>query len=461
MKVINTSGSLRLVLVAALVSAGGPAVASVPGPAASLDDSRRMEQLAAIAVMKNEYLEKELAYSPTTRRLAEMALSRLEERAGNLSAPEFQVELAIVGALTDNAHSGLRFRSDQARTDARLPLRLLWLRDGLVVARAIGDASDLAGARVLKLEGRSPEAIYADAKVLLGGNDAMRRTQLPRLIESKGILHALGLADSDDRISFTVRKRDGGVETRVLEMLPVNETPPTAELERLWSPQPIDSEAQWKAALAGMELPLYLREADKPFRMVSMGDPEALYLQFRSNEDEGGISIARFLQTVDAALENHRPQHLIVDMRFNVGGNILLTMDFMRELPARADHVWLLVGPYTFSAGIVSAAAIVKHGENVTIVGDDVGDRMRFWSEGAFIDLPTQGYVLRYTDGQFNLRHGCTGEPACIDDMYPINVNGISLTPEVNAPLTVDDYLTARDPAMIAIIERIRKSSGK
>jgi hypothetical protein len=459
MKVINTFGSLRFAFFATLMIAGGPATSSAP--ATSLEDSRRIEQLAAIAVMKNEYLEKELAFSPATRRFAEMALSRLEERAGNMSVPEFQVELAIIGALTDNAHSGLRFRTAHARTDARLPVRLIWLHDGPVIARAIGDASDLAGARILQLDGRSPETIYADAKVLLGGNDAMRRTQLPRLIESKGILHALGLADADDRITFTVRKRDGGVVTRVLEMLPVNATPPTAELERLWSPQAIDGEKNWKAALANMELPLYLQDANAPFRMVSMDDPEVLYLQFRSNEDEGDTSIARFLENVDAALENDRPQDLIVDMRFNVGGNILLTLDFMRELPARADHVWLLVGPYTFSAGIVSAAAIVKHGENVTIVGDEIGDRMRFWSEGAFIDLPIPGYVVRYTDGQFNLRHGCAGEPACIDDMYPINVNGISLVPGVHAPFTVDDYLMARDPAMDAVIKHIRKSSGK
>jgi hypothetical protein len=73
---------------------------------------------------------------------------------------------------------------------------------------------------------------------------------------------------------------------------------------------------------------------------------------------------------------------------------------------------------------------------------------MHFWSEGAKVELPNSHYTFRYTDGQFNLSEGCTGEPGCMDDRYHIDVNFISLVPDVRTPLTADAYLAGRDPAM-------------
>jgi len=124
-------------------------------------------------------------------------------------------------------------------------------------------------------------------------------------------------------------------------------------------------------------------------------------------------------------------------------------------------HTYLLVGPYTFSAGIVSAAAVKKHGgERVTVVGDELGDRLHFWSEGALIMLPNSHYAFRYTNGQFNLKDGCSGEPACMDDQYPIDVNFASLVPELHAPLGAADYFAGRDPALEAVGADMERRTG-
>jgi hypothetical protein len=88
----------------------------------------------------------------------------------------------------------------------------------------------------------------------------------------------------------------------------------------------------------------------------------------------------------------------------------------------------------------------------VTVAGDTIGDRLHFWSEGDSIDLPNSHYSFRYTDGQFNLKDGCTGEPGCMDDRYPIiNVNFAPLEPTLRAPLTAAAYFARRDPAMEAV----------
>jgi|SRR5665213_1712118 len=156
----------------------------------------RAQELADLEVVRREYLPKDMAFSPATRALAVAQLEHMQRMAGSMSPMDFAVGLAELGALNDNAHSGMRRRDPRVQPTARLPLRLLWLADGLIVARAGGEAQDLAGARVLKIEGRAPAALYSGAKVLLGGSDAGRKLWLNDWIETAGTLHALGLARS-------------------------------------------------------------------------------------------------------------------------------------------------------------------------------------------------------------------------------------------------------------------------
>jgi hypothetical protein len=457
--------SMRRVWMACLLSAAAiPALAmsaetSAPAGKAKL----RQQQREDVMFVRTQYLPKEMAYTPATRALAQLQLQHLEREAGSLSPAQFMVALKQVGALADNAHSGLRIPAALDSSGARLPLHLLWLSDALIVARATQSASDLAGARVLRIEGRSPASMFEGAKVLLGGNEAGRKHWINDLIERAGVLHALGLAKSPDAIAFTLQLPDGRIVERTLAMQPAASLGVSADVARLWSPEPVADERGWTSALTTDALPQYLREADRPFRTVAMTPLHALYVQLRSNEDENGISIKKFVDEVRTQIAAAPVENLIVDLRFDVGGNLTTTLDFMRQLPTLATtRTYLLVGPYTFSAGIISAAAISKHaGGRVTIVGEPIGDRLHFWSEGARIELPHSHLAFRYTDGQFNLADGCTAEPACMDDRYSIDVNGAPLDPDLPAPLNAAAYFAKRDPALEAVGKDIAERACK
>ena len=75
----------------------------------------------------------------------------------------------------------------------------------------------------------------------------------------------------------------------------------------------------------------------------------------------------------------------------------------------------------------ISAAAVKKAGGGkVTIVGDQLGDRLHFWSEGDVVRLPNSHLGMRYTNGQFDLESGCSGQPACLDDLVKVNFGGLA-----------------------------------
>ncbi len=421
------------------------------GSALAQATAGREAQLKDLEVVRTQYLPKERAFSDAARARANARLDALEARAGRLTQAEMLVGLAEIGALTDNAHSGVRYHDPRALPALRLPLRLIWFREGLLVARAQGADAELAGARIVRIEGRSVAVVYARLKALHGGKAVDRRKELAEFLESGGVLHALGLARAPDRLSLTLRTSDGRLIRRVVHMTSQTGQAPSAEFERLWSPEPLAAEHGWRAALPAVGLPLYLQDADQPFRMVDLPALNARYIQFRSNEDEDGHPIAPFLAGVESVQKAERRDTLILDLRFDIGGNISTTLAFMRSLPeAAGKRVYLLVGPYTYSAGIISAAAVKKAGgERVIVVGDEMGDRTHFWSEGGNVKLPKSGFAMRYTDGQWDLDHGCAGKPGCMDSF--LDVNFVDLRPAIPAQLTLAAYLARRDPAMEAI----------
>lgn len=230
--------------IAGLTLAG---VLMLAGSAEAATPISREAQLQDLAQVRAEYLPKEMAFTPTTRAAAEARLKALEARAGRLTPSDLLVGLAEVAALADNAHSGVRYHTPEALPDKRLPLRLIWFPDALVVARAHGDAADLAGARVLAVEGLAPDALYGRVRVLLGGKDVDRKKRVTELIESEGVLKSLGVAREAAALTLRLRLADGRKVTRRIAMIPQAATP-TAEFERLWAPQALAGETGWAPA---------------------------------------------------------------------------------------------------------------------------------------------------------------------------------------------------------------------
>jgi hypothetical protein len=212
-----------------------------------------------------------------------------------------------------------------------------------------------------------------------------------------------------------------------------------------------EMEKGWTAAVPGETEPLYLQQADVLYRRLRLADLDALYIQLRSNLDEHGQLFEPFLRETLVDMRAAAPRNLIFDLRFNVGGDISKSRDFLREVTRIVTgRIYVLVSRYTFSAGIVSAAAL-KHdaGSRAIVVGEEVGDRLRFWSEGKPSCLPNSRFCLRPTTGMWDLIKGCKSEPGCYGDQFDAAVG--SLQPQIDAPMSAAAWLAGRDLAMEAV----------
>ncbi|MEE2690698.1 MAG: hypothetical protein VX640_04055 [Pseudomonadota bacterium] len=403
---------------------------------------------ADLAAFRTEFFARDAAYSPEARAEAERRLAALEADSAALSNAAFELALAGVVALADNGHTYYAIDDWPARF-ARLPLTLIVLDGKLYVGAAAGGDADLAGAEVLRIEGERWPKVEKALAPYQGGIDARKRQKLPFFLEAPEIMQAAKLARRGDSLELAGRRADGKKFRRRIASVPAD----AAAAEAAATPRLLT------LAAARADAPLYLQEPALLYRLRRL-DGDIAYVQFRANagrspDGEGAVA---FSKRVIADLEAAPPRQVILDQRFNGGGDLNNTRDLMQALPglvAEGGKVWTIVSGKTFSAGISSVGYLKQAGgDRVVIVGEPVGDRLEFWAEGRFIELPESGAQILFATERHNYMTGCQ-EDDCHGSIkrHPIRVS--TLDPDYPVTLTYADFAAGRDPAMEKVMALI------
>jgi C-terminal processing protease CtpA/Prc len=168
---------------------------------------------------------------------------------------------------------------------------------------------------------------------------------------------------------------------------------------------------------------------------------------------------------IDEVVKSGRtPKDVIVDLRYNGGGNFLNVTNFTTELAGLvgpSGHIYVITGRATNSAAIVFTALLkaATHGRT-TIVGEEASDNLWFWSEGQNLEAPASKLTLRYQTGYHDWAHGCRDLSRCY---WPVVFHGVAvgtIAPDLPIEMTFADYTAGRDPALEAILARIRRAAG-
>lgn len=401
------------------------------------------------------FLDLDRSYTDETRQQAEALLDELSDELEGLTDAQFQLAIARAVAVADNGHTNI-WMSSFSRAHGRLPLRLHWFADGLYVVRARPDLSDLVGARLLAVNDMPVDQAAERLRPYMGGtDDAFRAYRGPVLFELPVAHHAAGIApdESETRMTFALPGGNSVTRTLVSEAL-TEESPLFWSSSYLLETLPNGAGDDWVALAERIPaMPLYLQKPEELFRIQPLPG-EGLYVQYRQNYGDG---IEAFNGDVRAAIAKEAPSYVVIDQRFNGGGDYTLTEDLMTDLPdlVMADsRIYTITGNATFSAGINSVAFLrAAGGDRVLIVGERVGDRERAYGETNDFVLPNSGMGMTFNTGLHDVGNGCPPFPECYYRNYFSDIAVGSLDPDVVIPLTAADYLAGRDPVLEWILK--------
>jgi hypothetical protein len=450
--------SLRVVHAAAIFL-GVCAIATIAPPVSAFtwdsSEARLKGWQADFDTVLVSFLPHDRSFDPPTRARFIKTIHALKDSVNEMTDAQLTVRLAAAVATAHNAHTRLYLLRNRTVL-RRYPIRLWWFGKDLVIVRAKPEQAGLLGGKITALGGKPVAELAAAVAPLYAANPSWARYMSSYLLTSPEILQGLGLTMSNE-IAITAELP--GQRMMATQITPMDLERSDQPVEAWWDLSPFGPSPQgpWLSAILpdSTSLPLYLRHFDRSYWWEEMPAAHLLYVQYNRAEDQAGHETVRaFGDSLLLRLEHDPPKKLVLDLRFNTGGNLELSDSLLRRIAAlplaqEPGHLFVITGRATFSAGI-TAVALLRQLARVTIVGEPAGDGLDFWAEGGNVTLHHTGLTLHYANGFHS--YSTVEYPDRKPYYYDLSVKDIG--PDIPVETSVTEYLAGKDPVLEAIVKQ-------
>lgn len=348
-------------------------------------------------------------------------VAAIETGISNLTDAQIVMRLMRLVAKANDGHTSvylpvfkLGFR--------QLPVTFAWYADGLAVTEAAQAHAAALGTQVLKIGQMTPEQVLAAvAPYVSHENDAGLRAFGSGHLKTVEILQQIGAADADGRVTLTLAKPGSEPYTETFGPSPL------AKIVSMFDALPIP-------------MALYRKPPRRDYWYEYIAESRALYVQYNRCREDPKLSFSDFAGQLFSFADAHPVERVVVDLRFNSGGNsrvIIPLKNGLKSRPALRSHVYVLIGEGTFSSAQDNAIEMRKE-LHAVLIGEPTGERPNGYGEVKKLTLPNSTLTMQYSTKYFHL---AKGDPA-------------DLEPDVRVGRTLEDALAGRDPVLEAALRK-------
>ena len=354
----------------------------------------------------------------------ERQVSDLDASIPTLTDDEVVLRLMALVAQIGDGHTTLNYTAKyQAEEGWRIyPLSLSWMEGGWYVVGTQPDHQQLLGAQVVAIEATPIADAYAAIVPLVSAdNDVQRFTNSATLLVTAEVLAALDLVDDPENARFSFILSDGqSVEVALSPLLASD-----VQMVGLQPQPPLNEE------------PLAQQNPQQWYWTKTLPADDALYFQYDVCDNMEGLPFEEFAAGLFQTVDSEGLSRVIVDLRYNGGGNSGVLAPFLTGLGERPDlDVYVLIGRRTFSSALMNAIELNQLA-NVTLVGEPTGGRPNHYGEVKSLLLPNSQLKVSYSTRFYTMLPG---------------VDAPSLEPEIATPLTLADRQAGHDAALAAAL---------
>ncbi len=356
-------------------------------------------------------------------------VAALNREIPRLTDNQVAARMHVLAAKMGDGHTNLRIPTTKC-----LPINFYFFREGPYIISAAPGYADLVGAKVLRFENLSPDAAFKIVEPLIPRDNAMTLLdRAPKFLRCLPITNGIGMTSTDKEMSITIQDA-GGVERTV--RVPGMDTA---------------NESDWVHArnLSANPLPLTFSHREKNYWFQYLSDQKLVYFQYNEVADQEPEAMGQFCGRMFKFIDDNDVQALVIDLRWNGGGNNFLNKPLIGGLIRctklnKPGKIFTVIGRSTFSAAMCCAAQIESATPSI-FVGEPTGSSPNFVGEAPSVDLP------------FSKLSGA------ISDLYWQNSVAMDyriwIPPTLYAPPSWELYKQNRDPALEAIQEYRKRHS--
>lgn len=263
--------------------------------------------------------------------------------------------------------------------DAQLPFYVMKIGGSFLLVQAQQTCGALTGWALCEIGGIPVEEIVARMTPYLSAEtDGWRDVLAAQELVSMRMLRQVGAIQDEGPVSITVRDpRTGETQTAEVELLDAYD------------------------AATSMLMPMAMTFAQSGYYYATLLEGGELFIQYNVCADNPQMPMTEFAKTLEQQLSGSVPGKILVDLRHNGGGNseiINPLLDVLARLQQEGSKLYALVGPETFSSGVMDALKLREQG--AVLVGEATGGVIGF-GELKEADLG-EGFVLYCSSKDFS-----------------------------------------------------------
>lgn len=334
-------------------------------------------------------------YTKTSVEDFESAMNELFDRIGTIDDQMMAVEVSRLVALGGDAHTTVGF-GEIGKRMRRLPVRLMVMEDGVFVTLATKEYEHHIGSEVLTIGGIAIDEVLDRVSVLFAfeneskrmGTSAWYATLLPAL-RSVGVVE------------------DHHAEEIVIEFSKDHETR-THTLGTIDEQNPV----QWVSFVHQLEQPwpIAYRKQGGYYQSDFIPEHKAFYVAYNRCREAENLPMAEFVEFVITKCDELDAQRIIIDLRFNGGGDETVIWPLWQALEESErfrdpGDIVGLISRQTFSSAMSNSHQL-RDNCGAILIGEPTGGKPNHFGQLNRFPLPNSGLTISHSTRWFQKVEG-------------------------------------------------------
>jgi hypothetical protein len=328
---------------------------------------------------------------------------------------EIRIALQQLIAKVGDTHTNIEL-GGQVFRDGMLPLQLYWFADGIYILHTLPVHKAILGNRITSINDFPIETIVDSlSTIFVKEVSGYQKNFIPKYLPIAAMLRKFGFATGE---IFKLGLQDTSGRTWYYPLAP-------AELNR-----------RNREVLMPDSLNLILRNENAWFDVQYLQNDSILYVMYNKcwsrelalkyDSDAENLeelpSFAEFEAKVLKMITTLPVTKLVVDLRFNKGGNSQQGTEFVEKIasiPAVKAKLFVVIGRATFSSAVLNAMDF-KSKTNAVFVGERAGGTPNHFGEVKTFQLPSSGLKVSYSTKYFTRTKSSVNT---LDPDFPVDFN--------------------------------------
>ncbi len=339
-------------------------------------------------VMRKAYFRRELSLDQFNKEYDEIYNS-IDKRN------DVQMILALMKLMVNvnDGHSGI-FAPSRKEFQVTLPVQFYYFKEGWYIIATDQKNKNLLGAKVIGFDKKPIDEITKAIAPTINRDNEMGVLQtMAAALRCTIALNAGGLTKDPMKVEMMLEDMNGKKFSAIVD---ADTTAPRVDHKSVpdtWTTLYREN---------GKPVPLYLKDTKSNYWFEKVQGTNIVYLQWNTIRNDKAESVSQFTDRLFKYINDNNADKLVIDLRWNNGGNTMLTPYFINSIIKndkinKRGNLYVIIGRRTFSAA-QNLATFLERQTNSTFVGEPTGSNPNFVGEEDFITLPYSKLAMNVSD---------------------------------------------------------------